>query len=183
MLKFSDNPPICFPDDVSSAPGQKRWWVAHTRSRHEKSLAQTLRQWEDAYFLPMVEKVRIRRNRKVRAAMPLFPGYVFFVGDENDRYRVMTTNRVANIIYVEDQDRLVSQMQQLKQALGGGAELKAHPFLAKGARCRITCGVFKGLEGVVQQNKQGGTYLVLQVHALGQAVAMEVDAGMVEPIT
>lgn len=182
MLKHSDNPPMGTPEPVFRERSTTRWWVAHTKSRHEKSLARVLNQWDQAYFLPMVEKVHVARNRKVKALIPLFPGYIFFAGDDSDCYRLMTTNRVAQILYVEDQDQLLGDLVQLRNALevGAGERLNPHPFLQHGTNVRITSGVFRGLEGVVQRYKQGTQLVVLQVEALGQAVALEVDAGMVE---
>ncbi len=179
MLKLQENPPICHPGDVRPAPPAQRWWVAHTKSRHEKALAQVLCQWENAYFLPMLHRIHVARGRRIRSLVPLFPGYLFFTGDDELRYRILTTNRVAQILYVEDQARLVEDLVQIRRALVTGAPLRPYPFLAHGTRCRVTCGAFRGLEGIVQRWGQG-TQLVLQVEALGQAVALEIDAGMVE---
>lgn len=182
MLKYSENPPVRHPAAVPLESLPKRWCVAHTKSRNEKVLANVLLSWDQPYFLPMVERVHVRRSRKVRSVLPLFPGYVFFTGDESTQYRVMTTNRVARIISVPDQNRLVQELKQLQRALDAGADLQPYPFLPQGTRCRITSGAFKGLEGVVQRTK-GAAQLVLQVEALGQAVALEIDIAMVEKVS
>ena len=129
----------------------------------------------------MIERRRVRRGRKMKSLIPLFPGYLFFVADETARYSVMTTNRVVRVIDVVDQEQLLDELTQLRTALEGGAKLDPYPFFTKGTQCRVTCGSFQGVEGVVQRRK-GSTYLVLQVEVLGQAVALEIDAGMVEPL-
>ncbi len=95
MLKYGENPPARYPAEVPLESLPRRWCVAHTKSRNEKALANVLKSWEQPYYLPMVERVRVRRSRKIRCVHPLFPGYVFFTGDESAQYRVMTTNRVA----------------------------------------------------------------------------------------
>jgi transcription termination/antitermination protein NusG len=181
MLRLSDNPPMLYPADTNLEEASGRWWVAHTKSRNEKALAHTLRKWDMPYYLPMVERIHVRRNRKVRSLVPLFPGYLFFTGEDNNRYRVMTTNRVANVIHVENQEVLSVELSQIHKAIVTGAELQPYLGIPKGTRCRITSGVFKGLEGIVLHMK-GNTQLVLQVEALGQAVALEIDLAMVEKV-
>ena len=178
MLSMTENPPMVHPPgtDFESAG---RWWVAHTRSRHEKSLAFDLLQSGHAYFLPMFEQVRIARGRRLRALLPLFSGYLFFAGDEAARFRVLGTHRVARVIEVPDQKRLLMELTHLNRAMNAGARLSPHPYLRQGMRCRVISGAFRGLEGIVQQFGQNAQ-LVLQVHALGQSVALQIDMSMVE---
>jgi transcription antitermination factor NusG len=181
MIRYIDNPPMKYPEGFFKASLGERWWVAHTKAHNEKALAHSLLTWGVAYFLPMMERVTVRRGRKVRCLHPLFPGYVFFAGDATAPPRVRMTNRVANILFVDDQDRLVSELTQLENALEAGAVLQPHRYLREGAICRVRSGVFSGVEGMVLSGA-GCPKLVLQVHALGQAVALEIDAGMVEPV-
>ena len=54
-----------------------RWYACYTRSRHEKRVAERLRQRGHTVFLPLVERVRQWHDRKKRVPWPLFPSYVF----------------------------------------------------------------------------------------------------------
>ncbi len=95
MLKLSQNPPVLPPEVESVTQLSGRWWLAHTKSRCEKAFAWDLIDHSIGYFLPLIERVRISDGKKRRVLMPLFSSYVFFCGDEEDRYTAMTTSRLV----------------------------------------------------------------------------------------
>jgi transcription antitermination factor NusG len=180
MLTFSDNPPALSPGLglISQAPGP--WWVAHTKARFEKAFAADLLVRNIAYFVPMLERVRVSGGRRRRAMMPLFPSYVFFSGDAETRYRALSTGRLCQVLRVADQTQLIGELTELQQALDSRAALDPYPQAAIGRRCRIKAGPFRGLEGtVVRWN--GRTRIVLEVGMLGRGAAMEIDADLLEP--
>jgi len=156
-----------------------QWWVAHTRSRNEKALAHDLISKNISYFLPMSWKVRRRSRRTIRSFLPLFSGYLFFCGQEDQRVELLRTNRVANLIEVNDQQKLLDELVQIDQALRTGAPLTPHKYIKAGKRCKVIAGPFIGLEGIVVRTKKA-TRLVLQVDMLGQASSVEIDIDMIE---
>jgi transcription antitermination factor NusG len=182
MIALRDNPPAISPDTTSLVDIAGPWWVAHTRSRHEKALAFDLLKCGVAFFLPMIEKTTVIRGRRFRGMHPLFPGYLFFAGDHEARYQALSTSHVAQVISVLDQARLVHELAQIERALTAQAGLDPFPYLKKGVRCRVVAGSLQGTEGVVVR-RRGVTRLVLQVDMLGQAVAAEVDPSLVEPLS
>ena len=172
VLKPQDNPPLVYPDAALIEEMVGRWWVAHTKARNEKSLAWDLLKRGTSYFLPMVEKVRAIRGRKVKSIMVLFPGYLFFCGSEDDRYRAMTTNRIASTIEVTDQDRLIKELSYIQTAMSGPKQLDPFAYLRAGRRCVVRAGPLKGIEGLLIRRKNIDR-LVLRVQVLGQAVSTE----------
>lgn len=158
-----------------------RWMVLHTKSRQEKAVARQLGAQGVSIYLPLVDRTRLVRGRKMRSQLPLFPGYLFLFGERDDGFAAISTKRVCRIIEVQDQDRFVEEIEQIAQALTAGAELDLYPFATEGQRCRITRGPFYGLEGVVLERKRLAR-LVLQVDILGQGAALEVDADFLEPV-
>ena len=181
MLKLEENPPILSPKAVSIEKLTGRWWVAHTKSRCEKAFAWELHDRGIGYFLPLIERVRISGGKKRKALHPLFSSYVFFCGEEEDRYAAMTTNRLCATIRVSNQEQLIEELSAIEEALGGDVQLDPYPYLATGQRCRIKAGPFRGMEGtVIRRNKVAR--FVLQVSILGQGAAMEVDADLLEPL-
>ncbi len=195
MLKESENPPIAWPEVESVRDFTGQWWVAHTKSRNEKALAQDLIHRDISYFLPMSWRVRRIRKRTVRSLLPLFSGYLFFCGDDNERTELFRTNRVANIIKVKDQEKLLSELLQIEQALQSGAPLSPHKYIKAGQRCRVIAGPLADLQGVVVKagrhktthsegavKLQNTIRLVLQIDMLGQAASVEIDADMIEVV-
>lgn len=193
MLKESENPPIVWPEVESVRDFTGLWWVAHTKSRNEKALAQDLIRKEISYFLPMNWRVRRIRKRTVRSLLPLFGGYLFFCAEEGRRIELWRTNRVANIIEVKDQERFLGELLQIERALQAGAPLAPHKYIKAGQRCRVIGGPLADLQGVVMRvpaQKTGSPEgavktkstlrLVLQIDMLGQAASVEIDTDMIE---
>jgi transcriptional antiterminator RfaH len=181
VLKPSENPSITWPEQASVADFTGLWWVAHTKSRNEKALANDLARKNINYFLPMRWKVHHIRGRKIRSLLPLFSGYLFFCGQENQRIELLKTNRVANLIEVNDQEKLVSELLPIEKALQSGAPIMPHKYLKKGQLCRVISGPLADLEGIVVTTQRSAR-LVLQIDMLGQAASVEVDIDMIEPV-
>ena len=181
MLKESENPPIIWPEAQSISDFTGLWWVAHTKSRNEKALAQDLVAKNISYFLPMTWKVQRRSHRTFRSLLPLFSGYLFFCGQEAERVELLRTNRVANVIEVKDQEKLLGELMQFERALRAGAPLTPYKYIKAGQRCRVIAGPLLGLEGIVIQIKSVAR-LILQIDMLGQAASVEIDIDLIEPI-
>ena len=181
MLKLEDNPPLLYPVSSEITDNYGQWWVAHTKSRNEKALAQSLLRWEIPYFLPLVEKISKRSSRTFKSMLPLFSGYLFFSGDHEARLQAIASNRIAQVIEVVDQQGLIRDLDQIHRALTSGIKLDPHPHLKAGMVCRVVAGPLMGLEGVLLQ-KKSVSRLILKVDMLGQGASMEIDADLLEPV-
>lgn len=181
MLKESENPPTIWPEGQSIKDFAGQWWVAHTKSRNEKALANELVRKNISYFLPMRWKLTVRNRRKFRSLLPLFSGYLFFCGDERQRIELLKTNRVANLLEVKDQGKLLAELSQIEQAVQAGVDLTPHKYIKTGQRCRVLAGSLAGLQGIVIKTKTAAR-LVLQVDMLGQAASVEIDTDIIEPV-
>ena len=159
----------------------KLWMVLHTMARQEKAVARYLRAAGVLFYLPLIERITLVRGRKLRSRVPLLPGYVFMAGDLDDGYAAICTKRVCRIITVADQERLIGELQQIREALDRGAELYRCPFAVVGTRCRVTKGPFEGIEGEVSK-KLGANRLALQIQTLGRGAILEIDADLLEPL-
>jgi len=181
LLKPSENPTMSWPEGKLLKDFSGRWWVAHTKSRNEKALANDLAGKGISYFLPMSWKVKKTRGRTIRSLLPLFGGYLFFCGDERQRIETLKTNRVANIIDVRNQQRLVEELSQIERAISNGVNLSPHNYIKIGQRCKVIGGALAGLAGIVVKTKNQ-MRLVLQIDMLGQAASVEIDTDMIEVV-
>lgn len=181
MLKESENPPITWPESRSIASFEGTWWVAHTKSRNEKALAWQMVRKEICYFLPMTWKVSRKKGRTLRSLMPVFPGYLFFCGQEEDRLEVLKTNRTAHLLSVRNQPQLVKELLPIETVLRAGQPVVPHEYLKVGQRCRVIAGPLLGTEGFILQTPKKAK-LILQVQMLGQAASVEIDMDMVEKV-
>ena len=167
---------------LDAAPtGETRWVIAHTKSRQEKALAEDLEAAGIICYVPSIRELRTHGSRRRWVEMPLFPGYAFVRGGESVGATTRRTGRVAGIIAVADQERLVHELRQIRRALAGGARLTASPYLEAGVPARIVRGSLKGVEGIVDA-VGSAERLVLVIQTLGQATAVEVAPGDVEAV-
>lgn len=160
-----------------------RWWVAHTKPRTEKALARDLRLLGLNYYLPLRRRQTRSRNtgRTSRSIVPVFTGYLFFNGTVEERHRSLTTHRIANILAVTAQDRLISELRHLHRLLVAGLDFQLHPEIQVGQWARVIAGPLIGTEGVVS-GRLSRMRLVLNVGMLGQSVSVRVDRDMLECI-
>ncbi len=180
-----DNQPsaILLPTPALRAELPGEWYVAHTKARNEKALATELTRWSIMNYLPLVERQTRSRNtgRSSRSEVPVFPGYVFFKGTAEQRYRAMTTNRIAQVLLVPEQERLVCELERVAALLAAGPDFSVINHLEAGDWGRITAGPLRGLEGVVLRSA-GRWRLIMNVTILGQSVQVDVNSDDVERI-
>lgn len=158
-----------------------QWWVVHLKVHQESKLSRDLRSAEIPYFLPMVDRHRKIKNRKRLTKVPLFPGYLFFGGENEERRAVLQTGRTARIIAVDNQDQLKQELQQVLQAIQSGLKIDPYKKLQTGALCRIVSGPGMGLIGKVIK-RPGKCKVILDVETIGQSITIEVDAEHVQPL-
>ncbi len=157
------------------------WWVAHTKARHEKALAADLDTRGISSFLPLVKVLRRYGNRTAAVHLPLFPGYLFLCGTADDRSAVLTTNRVAHLLRVADQEGLKRSLRHVHRMTTSGVAVDLYPGIQRGRRCRIRSGVLQGLEGtVLSRRRMCRVYVAVDV--LGQSADVKIDPSLLEII-
>ncbi len=171
--------PDIFPTDAfDPAVDTSPWWVAHVRSRQEKSLARYLRPLGVAHYLPQREHKVRRSGRSFVSYLPLFPGYLFFRGSAADRLAALRSNLIVKVLDVLNQDLLADELRQLHLLQRSGASLTVCEPLAEGDAVRIVEGAFRGYTGVVLRGADRPR-LVVSISVLRKAVAVELDRGAV----
>jgi hypothetical protein len=177
--------PSLYPDNLfqetESPAAEGRWWVLHTRPRSEKSLARVAVRESISFFLPVYVHRWRSNGRLFKSTLPLFPGYLFVHSTDVARVKLQDTGWVANVLPVNDQQRLQTDLVRVHGVMGAGVPMNPEPRLPVGTRVRVTAGPLCGLEGlVVRQSKQ--LRLVLEVRFMQQGVSVEVESWMVTPL-
>ena len=183
-MPILEKEPDVFPEhllDMEKPCNGARWWVAHTKPRQEKSLARQLLAKRVSFYLPQMAKTNVIRGRNVESHVPIFNGYVFVHGSEEQRYESLTTKRVAQVLPVDDQYGLHADLQRVRTLTASGLPLFPEERLGPGARVRITSGPLMGLEGEVVSSKGRHRFLVA-VNFIQQGVSVEIDADALEPV-
>lgn len=168
-------------DDLACQPSPRRWWVLYTKARQEKSLARELLVHQIPFYLPLIKKTTLRRGRRSSSYAPLLSGYVFMFGAEPERVRSLATNRVSRVLTVNDPERLLFDLRQLRQLIAANAPLTVESRLEPGNRVRVRQGLLLGLEGTVLV-RRGTTRLLVAVDFLQQGASVEIDDYLLEPL-
>ncbi len=148
---------------------EPRWFACHTKPRCEKKFAALVAREQFPHYLALILSVRRYRAQTKQFTKPLFPGYVFARIPPDRKDRVYQQDLLVRALWVEDQDRLLRQLEDVKAVLASGLELSLHPLLHKGTRVKVTGGPLHGLEGVVDDpaNPRG---VVIAVDVLQQGL-------------
>ena len=165
------------PEDLLD--GERRWWVIYTKSRQEKALARDLYAQEIAFYLPLVRQTKLYQRRKVNTEIPIFTGYVFLFGTDEDRVDSLKTNRVSRVLSASDDWQLHRDLGQLQRLIESDAPLTIEQRLSPGNRVRVKCGPLTGLEGTITC-RRGTSRLLIRVNFLQQGASIEIDDFVLE---
>jgi len=165
------------------APALK-WYAVRTRSNYEFKVSYLLNKKSIATFYPTVLKWSRRRDRKIRVARPLFPGYLFVecAAAPQDWLEVRKTDGVVNILGTGQAPLAIpaEQIDGVRKIVDSGIDPLPHPYLNVGERIVVVDGPLRGAIGRFERfNDKKGT-LVVSVDLLGRSLAAEVDNNVVE---
>lgn len=158
-----------------------RWWAVHTKSRQEKALAGDLGRLGVGCFLPLVRIRRRSTGRTVETQVPLFPGYLFICGSDEQRIAALRTQRIVRVLDVADQERLKEALRYIHRMVTSDQPVDLYPGIRPGRRCRIVSGPLRGIEGTVFR-RRGVSRIYVAIDMLGQSAEAEIDAAALEMI-
>lgn len=158
------------------------WWAFYTLSRREKDFMRRLRGLDIPHYGPLIaRRQRSPAGRFRTSYVPLFSGYVFVFGTEEQRHTAMTTNCVSRWLPVPDGAQLTRDLRQIRSLVDSGAPLTPEARVEPGQLVRIRSGTFRDLEGVVVK-RHGQDRLVIAVRFLQQGASVLLEDCQVEPL-
>lgn len=152
-----------------------RWVAFYTLSRREKDLMRKLQAAGVPFYGPMVRRRLHSPGGRVRASyVPLFPGYVFSLVDDEQRRAALATNTVARWIPIVDERMLVDDLRAIKRLIDTERPLTPEARIEPGQAVRVRTGALRGLEGTVVK-RRGAERLVVAVRFLNQGASIELE--------
>jgi transcriptional antiterminator RfaH len=168
------------PDALAERPGC--WWAVYTRSKGEKALSRHLRGRGVFHYLPLARNTWKNKGRTFTSYLPLFPGYVFLHGDNDARVAALESNLISRVLEVPNQKRLLIDLCRVDRVLAADAPVERADALIPGRAVEIIAGPFQGLQGTLIRYANQ-LRLVVAVTFLQQAISVEVEGWMVEPVS
>ena len=153
------------------------WYAAYTASRHEKTVAEHLRQRCVECFLPLYETVRRWNNGRHRVQLPLFPSYVFVRMAMRDKLRVLQVPGLAQLVTFQGSPAVLpdTEIETLRVALAAGVMAQPYRYLSVGSKVEICRGPLQGMHGILLRH-QGQFRVVVSVEMIMRSIVVQVDA-------
>jgi hypothetical protein len=157
---------------LESPPAVARWWAAYTHARREKVFMDLLLKFDVPFYGPLIKrKTRSPAGRVEISFLPLFSGYVFLCGNEEQRAEAFKTKCAVRILEAPDQAQLLFDLRQIQQLIASNAPLSPESRLVRGMKVRIRSGLLAGIEGSVIK-RRGKDMLLVAVRFLQQGASV-----------
>jgi len=158
------------------------WWALYTLARFEKKLMRQLIEIEIPFYGPTISRrYRSPQGRMRTSVEPLFPNYVFIMGDEMARFKAVSTGSVSRWMPVADSLELVTDLRQIRRLILTDSPLAPELRLQAGQKVRVKSGVFKGFEGTIIR-RENEVRLLISVRYMGRGASVALDDCQLEPI-
>lgn len=168
--------------DTSSQP--HRWFALQTRSRHEKVVQSQLEMRNVEHFLPMMRRLSQWTDRKKEVQVPLFAGYCFARFPLADRLPVLQSQGVVRVVGSAGRPEPISddEIESLRKLINNSSDFVCHPYLRKGMLVEVISGPLQGVKGRLVREARP-CRLVLNISLIQRAIAIEIDADSVAPVS
>lgn len=167
--------------------GERNWYVLHTYSGYEDSVAWNLKQrienmgMQDKIFdaiVPKEKKIKIHNGKRTTVEEKIFPGYVLveMVVTDDSWYVVRNTPNVTGFVGSGTIPTPISdeEIKYLQKRMGVEEPKFKVDFMA-GDLVRITDGPFKDYEGKVGEIDEGKGKVKVMVTIFGRETPVELD--------
>jgi len=166
---------------------QLKWYALHARSRHEDVVFNGLMKKSIEAFVPRVEVMSRRKDRRKRILVPLLPGYVFVHSDLNPYHYwdIVKTYGVVRIVGTENKPVPVKEEEiaSLRILHGTDRTVRNQAYMKKGDRIMIMEGPLKGLTGFYLRHKGKSDKVVVSIELLQRSLAVEIEDWIAEKIS
>lgn len=161
--------------------GPLPWYAVYTKHQHEKSACEHLAGKAFEVFLPLYRAEHRWKDRTKVVSLPVFPCYLFVQTDIERKSSILKTPGVFWLVEAGGRPCEVpcTEIEAIRKIAQSSAKIEPHPYLQCGDRVRVREGSLKGVEGILARVKNR-CRVVLSVHLLQKAIAVEVDYSALE---
>jgi transcriptional antiterminator NusG len=169
--------------DKEPHTGSLHWYALRTKSRHEKLVRDQLDKQGIEPLLPTVKRLSQWKDRKKEIEVPLFSGYCFVRFSQREKAPVRQTTGVVEIIGSGSRPEPIPEQEidALRRLMTSVLPYDPHPYLHEGMKVEVVRGPLQGVLGILMR-KEKRHRLVIGVHLIQQAAAVEIDVNDVVPV-
>jgi transcriptional antiterminator NusG len=181
----SDKVPM--PNSYDMKENLLQWYALHARSRHENVVFDQLRRRSIEAFLPRIQVMSRRKDRRKRILVPLLPGYVFVRThlDPYEYWDIIKTYGVVRMIGIKGKPVPVKEEEiaSLQVLDGTDRTVRNQAYMKSGDMIMIMEGPLKGLSGFYVRHKGKSDKVVVSLELLQRSLAVEIENWSVEKIS
>jgi transcription antitermination factor NusG len=163
-----------------------KWYAVHTRSRFEMKVFDGFSGKSIEAFVPRIQVMSRRKDRRKKILIPLLPGYVFVHFDMTPEvyWDIIKTTGVVRMVSfrgepVPAKDEEVASLMILD---GTDRTVQNRTYINKGDRVMIVEGPRKGLVGFYLRHKGQSRKVVVSIELLQRSLAVEIEDWALEKI-
>lgn len=160
-----------------------RWYALRTKSRHEKLVRDQLDRQGIEPLLPTVKRLSQWKDRKKEIEVPLFSGYCFVRFGQGEKLPVQKVTGVVEIVGSGNRPEPIpdDEIDALRRLMTSVLPYDPHPYLHEGMKVEVIRGPLRGVYGILLR-KEKRHRLVIGVHLIQQAAAVEINVNDVVPV-
>lgn len=161
-----------------------QWFAVHVRSRHEKKVADELKEKGIANFLPTIRQMRRWSDRKKMVEFPLFSCYLFVQIPPSPaaRVSVLTSYGVLGFVGPHQGTEIPDeQIDSIRKLVLNDVLVTPEAYIRVGQRVRIRGGALDGVEGVLRGAGKDQK-LIVSVDTIQRSISVALEGYEVEPV-
>ncbi len=164
-----------------------RWYAIHTRSRFEQKVFDGLSGKSIEAFLPRIQVMSRRKDRRQTILVPMLPGYIFARSDLNPDEHVQILKTVGVVRMVGFRGKPIPAIEEEIVSLmvldGTDRTVRNRAYIKRGDRVMIMEGPLKGLVGFYIRHKGLSDKVVVSIELLQRSLEVEMADWALEKIS
>jgi len=163
-----------------------KWYALHTRSHFEQKVFDGLSGKSIEAFLPRVQVMSRRKDRRQKIYIPMLPGYVFVRSSLSPdlHLEILKTPGVVNMVGFKGRPVPAKEEEigSLMVLDGTDRTVQNRNYMNRGDRVMIMEGPLKGLIGFYIQHKGESDRVVVSVELLSRSLEVEIEDWTLEKV-
>lgn len=163
-----------------------RWYALHTKSHFEQKVYDGLCGKSVEAFLPRIQVMSKRKDRRKKLLVPMLPGYVFVHStlEPDEYYRILKTAGVVRMVGIKGRAVAANEEEIASLMVLDGTDrtVQNRAYMQKGDRVIIMDGPLKGLVGYYLHHKGKTDRVVVSVELLQRSLEIEIEDWALEKV-
>jgi len=165
---------------------KNRWYAVHTKSRFEQKVVDGLIGKSVEVFLPRVQVMSRRKDRRKKILVPILPGYIFvnFSLNPEDYWKIIKTTGVVRMVGFEGKP-VPANDEEIKSLMvldNTDRTVQNQTYIKKGDMVMIMEGPLKGLTGFYVRHRNQSDKVVVSIELLNRSLSVDIENWALEKV-